>query len=92
MIYLLIIFVVGAMIYRMPNTAFFLAISTKWASYIFEAVRDLTSLNIKLLLFGNDTLNNAINATLFRAVHAYINNTLWFDNTWAYIFSLNQPV
>ena len=45
----------------------------------FEAVRDFQPLNIKLLLFRNDTLNNASNTTLFRAVHEYIKNTKRFD-------------
>ena len=47
----------------------------------FEAVRDFTPFNIKLLLhvLGNDTLNNASNITLFRAVHEYIKNTKIFD-------------
>ena len=45
----------------------------------FEAVRGFQPLNIKLLLLGNDTLNNTSNVTLFRAVHEYIKNTKIFD-------------
>ena len=46
---------------------------------LIEAFRDFQPLNIKLLLLGNDTLNNTNNITLFRAVHEYIKNTKRFD-------------
>ena len=45
----------------------------------FEAVRDFQTLNIKLLLFGNDTLNNVSNTTLLRAVHGNMKTTKRFD-------------
>ena len=37
----------------------------------FEIARDFQPLNINLLLYGNDTFDNTLNSSLFRAVHDY---------------------
>ena len=63
----------------MPNFTSLLVISTEMRFCIFEAARDFQLLNIKLLLLGNDTLNNTSEIPLFRAVHECIKNTKIFD-------------
>ena len=48
-----------------------------------EATRDFQLLNINLLLYGNDMVDNTLNSKLLRAVHDYtcIKSTKRFDNT-----------
>ena len=48
---------------------------------LFEIARDFQPLNINVLLFGNGTLDNTLNSSLFREVHDYMKSTKLFDNT-----------
>ena len=44
--------------------------------------------NINVLLYGNDSFDNTLNSTFFRAVHGYIKSTKCFDNTCSYFLYL----
>ena len=47
----------------------------------FETVREFQPININLLLYGNDMVDNTFNSSSFRAVHVYTKSTKRFDNT-----------
>ena len=55
---------------------------------LFEIARYVHPLNTNELLYGNYTLYNTLNSSLFRAVHYYTKSTKRFDNIWSYFLYL----
>ena len=73
----------------MVNTAHFIpALTESSVVYFFKKARDFKPLNINVLLYGNYAFDNALNSSLFRAVHDYIKSTKRFDNTCSYFLYL----